>query len=141
MSDTAPEIDAQDEPPAVDDSQLDPGTDTPETFSAEYVKELRDEAAAHRIKAKRIDDANARLVAAYAAQDGRLVDVDALTMSEDMLDADGLIDPEKVTAAIGELIAAKPYLASRKPTTRLPQGVREDVPTTPGLFDFIRQRA
>jgi hypothetical protein len=62
-------------------------------------------------------------------------------MGEDMLDDDGLVDPAKVTDAIGELIAAKPYLASRKPTTPLPQGVREDAPTVPGLFDFIRQRA
>ena len=115
--------------------------DAPETFSADYVRDLREEAAAHRVKAKRVDEANARLVAAYAAQDGRLVDVEALPMSEDMLDDEGLVDPEKVAAAIGDLITAKPYLASRKPTTPLPQGVREDVPTTPSLFDFIRQRS
>ena len=140
MIDNAPEIDAQAEPPA--DEQLDPATEeAPESFSADYVRDLREEAAAHRIKAKRIDDANARLVAAYATADGRLVDVEALTMSGDMLDDDGLVDPEKVAGAIADLIAAKPYLASRKPTTPLPQGVREDVPTMPGLFDFIRERA
>lgn len=115
--------------------------DAPETFSADYVRDLREEAAAHRVKAKRVDDANARLVAAYAAQDGRLVDVEALTMSEAMLDDEGLVDPEKVATAIGDLITAKPYLASRKPTMPLPQGVREDVPTAPSLFDFIRQRS
>jgi hypothetical protein len=140
MIDNAPEIDAQAEPPA--DEQLDPvAEEAPESFSADYVRDLREEAAAHRIKAKRIDDANARLVAAYAIADGRLVDVEALTMSEYMLDDDGLVDPEKVAGAIADLIVAKPYLASRKPTTPLPQGVREDVPTMPGLFDFIRERA
>lgn len=140
MIDNAPEIEAQPDAPA--DEQLDPATDeAPESFSADYVRDLREEAAAHRVKAKRVDDANARLVAAYATADGRLVDVEALTMSEDMLDDDGLVDPAKVTAAIADLIAAKPYLASRKPTTPLPQGVREDVPTTPGLFDLIRERA
>lgn len=140
MIDNAPEIDAQAEPPA--NEQLDPATEeVPESFSADYVRDLREEAAAHRVKAKRIDDANARLVAAYATADGRLVDVEALTMSEDMLDDDGLVDPEKVAGAIADLITAKPYLASRKPTTPLPQGVREDVPTMPGLFDFIRERA
>ena len=140
MIDNAPEIDAQAEPPA--DEQLDPATEeAPESFSADYVRDLREEAAAHRIKAKRVDDANARLVAAYATADGRLVDVEALTMSGDMLDDDGLVNPEKVAGAIADLIAVKPYLASRKPTTPLPQGVREDVPTMPGLFDFIRERA
>ena len=140
MIDNSPEIDAQADAPA--DEQLDPATEeAPESFSADYVRDLREEAAAHRVKAKRVDDANARLVAAYATADGRLVDVEALTMSEDMLDEEGLVDPAKVTAAIGDLIAAKPYLASRKPTTPLPQGVREDVPTTPGLFDLIRERA
>ena len=140
MIDNAPEIDAQADAPA--DEQLVPATEeAPESFSADYVRDLREEAAAHRVKAKRIDDANARLVAAYATADGRLVDVEALTMSEDMLDDDGLVDPEKVAGAIADLIAAKPYLASRKPTTPLPQGVREDVPTMPGLFDFIRERA
>ena len=140
MIDNAPEIDAQAEPPA--DEQLDPAAEeAPESFSADYVRDLREEAAAHRVKAKRVDDANARLVAAYAIADGRLVDVEALTMSGDMLDDDGLVDPEKVAGAIADLIAAKPYLASRKPTTPLPQGVREDVPTMPGLFDFIRERA
>lgn len=140
MIENAPEIDPQADVPA--DEQLDPGTEeAPETFSADYVRDLREEAAAHRVKAKRVDDANARLVAAYATADGRLVDVEALTMSDDILDDDGLVDPAKVTAAIADLIAAKPYLASRKPTTPLPQGVREDVPTMPGLFDLIRERA
>ena len=139
MNDDTPEIEAQADAPA--DEQLHPDAEeAPESFSADYVRDLREEAAAHRIKAKRIDDANARLVTAYATADGRLVDVEALALSEDMLDDNGLVDPEKVTAAIANLITAKPYLESRKPTTPLPQGVREDVPTTPGLFDFIRQR-
>jgi len=137
MSEDTPAPDAQVEEPAAPPVE----EEVPETFSADYVRDLREEAAAHRVKAKRIDDANARLVAAYAQADGRLVDVEALAMGEDMLDDDGLVDPAKVTDAIGELIAAKPYLASRKPTTPLPQGVREDAPTVPGLFDFIRQRA
>ena len=115
--------------------------ETPETFGADYVRQLREESAAHRVKAKRIDDANTRLVAAYAAADGRLVDVDALAYSDDLTGDDGLVEREKVADAIAKLVEAKPYLASRRPTTPLPQGVREDVPTVPGLFDLIRQRA
>jgi hypothetical protein len=111
-----------------------------DTFSAEYVTQLREESAAHRVKAKRIDSANDRLVAAYAAADGRLVDVEALAFDEALLDGDGLVDRAKVVDAIAALIEAKPYLASRTPATVLPQGVRADAPAAPGLFDFIRDR-
>lgn len=126
------------EQPEVEAAQVDP--EQVETFSAEYVTQLREESAAHRVKAKRIDSANARLVAAYAAADGRLVDVEALTFDEALLDDDGLVDRDKVAAAIAALIEAKPYLASRTPATVLPQGVRADAPAAPGLFDFIRDR-
>lgn len=144
------EIDtAQAEPPApieqpeVEATQADPEpaeAEQVETFSADYVAQLREESAAHRVKAKRIDSANARLVAAYAAADGRLVDVEALAFDEAMLDDDGLVDRDKVNAAIAGLIEAKPYLASRTPATVLPQGVRGDAPAAPGLFDVIRTR-
>lgn len=111
-----------------------------ETFGADYVAKLREESAAHRVKAKKVDDANSRLVAAYAAADGRLVDVDALTYTDALLDDDGLVDKSKVADAIAALVEAKPYLASRTPTTTLPQGVRQDAPAAPGLFDLIRER-
>lgn len=137
---TEPTLEAEVEvaPEAPEAEQVEP--EQVETFAAEYVAKLREESAAHRIKAKKVDDANARLVAAYAKADGRLVDVDALTYSEAMLDDDGLVDAAKVTEAVAALIEAKPYLASRTPTTTLPQGVRQDVPTAPGLFDLIRER-
>ncbi len=126
------------EQPEVEAAQVDP--EQVDTFSAEYVAQLREESAAHRVKAKRIDSANDRLVAAYAAADGRLVDVEALTFNEALLDDDGLVDRAKVADAIAALIEAKPYLASRTPATVLPQGVRADAPAAPGLFDLIRQR-
>lgn len=115
-------------------------TSEPETYSAEYVKELRAEAAERRVKAKRVDSANERLVNAYAAQDGRLVNPAELTYSEALLDDDGLVDPDKVSAAIGELVAAKPYLANQRPPQPIAQGVREDVPDQPGLFSLLRDR-
>lgn len=62
-----------------------------EPTSADYVRGLREAAAAHRINAKRIDGA-ALLVAAHATADGR-------------------VDPKGVARAIADLIAAKPYLA------------------------------
>lgn len=112
----------------------------PEVFTAEYVAKLREESAANRIKAKRVDEANTRLVAALAQADGRLVEADMLPYSDDLLDDDGLVDPAKVHTAIGALIAARPYLATRTPTAPIPQGVRADAPAEVGLFDFIRQR-
>ena len=124
--------------PEVEAAQAEP--EQVDTFSADYVAQLREESAAHRVKAKRIDSANDRLVAAYAAADGRLVDDEALAFDEALLDGDGLVDRAKVVDAIAALIEAKPYLASRTPATVLPQGVRADAPAAPGLFDFIRDR-
>ena len=115
-------------------------TTEPETYSADYVKELRAEAAERRVKAKRVDEANERLVSAYARHDGRLVDASELSYDDSMLDDDGLIDPDKVSAAIDELLAAKPYLASARPQQPIAQGVREDVPDQPGLFSLLRDR-
>lgn len=109
----------------------------PESFSRDYVEKLRNEASSARVRAKRTDDANARLVAAYAAADGRLVDVDALAYDESLLDDEGLVDRDKVTAAVDAAVAAKPYL---RKSTSLPMGVRPDAPTEPpGLFTLARR--
>lgn len=131
---TAPEIDPVDPAEA-------PAEPEPATFSAEYVKGLREEAAAHRVRAKRTDDANARLAAAYAASDGRLVDASALDYSEDLLGDDGLVDRDRVAVAVSSLLESKPYLASRRPTMPIAQGVQADVPDPePSLFGLLRQR-
>ena len=113
----------------------------PETFSAEYVKTLREEAAAHRVKAKRTDEANARLVQALAKADGRLIESSELIFSDELIDDQGIVSDDKVRAAIDSLIQAKPYLASRRPSTPMVQGVQLQVPDTPGLFTLIRERA
>lgn len=113
----------------------------PETFSADYVKTLRDEAASHRVKAKRTDEANARLLQALAQADGRLIEASELAFTSDLIDDDGIVDGGKVTAAIDALILVKPYLASRRPTMPIAQGVQTQLPETPGLFTLIRERA
>jgi len=112
----------------------------PVTFSAEYVKELRDEAASHRIKAKRTDDANLRLAHALIEIDGRLVNPDEFAVTEDLLDDSGIIDQVKVQAAIADLVNAKPYLARRKPITPITQGVQSEIESTPSLFALVRDR-
>lgn len=119
------------------DAPSDPIEDEPETYSAEYVRGLRDESAKHRVKAKRVDDANARLVAAYAASDGRLQNVEDVPMSEDLLDSEGLVDRDKVIASIDALVAAKPYLQARRAPS-LPMGPRSDANPEVGWVDILR---
>lgn len=141
--DTTPEPDAA----TVSDATVDDiatgeedSSPAPETFPAEHVAELRDELAKKRIKAKERDaDANARLLAAYATADGRLIENDVLALSDDLLDEAGFVDPQKVGQAIGALVEAKPYLAARRPTAALPLGVQQPAPDTPGLFGIIRR--
>lgn len=118
-------------------STTDPVTE-PETYTAEYVKSLRDEAANHRVKAKKVTDANARLTSAFVAQDGRLVDPEVLTFSDDLVDDDGLVSHDKVAAAISALIADKPYLLRRTPSTSIAQGVRQSAPDEINWLTVLR---
>ena len=83
-----------------------------ETFSREYVHELRDEAAAARVKAKRGDAAEDRLRSAIitAATAGVLADPTDLPWTSDLADDDGWPSYEKIEAAARELVEAKPHL-------------------------------
>jgi len=110
----------------------------PETYTAEYVKALRDEAANYRVKAKRVTDANARLTSAFVAQDGRLVDPDVFTFTDDLMDDDGLVSHDKVSAAISALITDKPYLLRRTPSTSIAQGMRQSAPDEINWLTVLR---
>lgn len=110
-----------------------------QTFSADYVRELRREAAENRVRAKLTDAANDRLLASYVNHDGRLIDPDLITVSPELVGEDGLVDPVKVTAAIDTLIAEKPNYMRAKPAP-VPQGVREEAPTERSLFALMRER-
>lgn len=129
------------EPQAVPEPEASPDPSSePDTYSADYVRELRAESAERRVKAKRVDDANARLAQAYAQQDGRLIAPSELTYGDHLLDDDGLVDAVKVSAAIDELLQAKPYLATQRPLQPIAQGVRQEVPEPQGLFSLLRER-
>ena len=129
------------EPPSIEpESGPDAAGDGAESFTADDVAKLRAEAASHRIKAKRTDDANARLLQAYAATDGRLIDADVLAYTDDLLGDDGLINQAKVAEQIGALLSAKPYLATRKPTSTIAQGVLPTPVEMPGLLSLIKAR-
>lgn len=135
-----PTLEPTDEPVEATPDASPEATSEPDTYSADYVRELRAENAERRLKAKRVDEANARLARAYAQQDGRLIESNELAYGDHLLDDDGLVDPAKVTAAIDALLQSKPYLASQRPLQPIAQGVRQDVPEQPGLFSLLRER-
>ncbi len=110
----------------------------PETFPAEYVRELREENAKHRTKAKRVDDLTQRLVTAYAEGTGRLADPTDLPVSDDLLDEDGTPDRAKVLAAVDELLTRKPHLAATRPVGDVGQGVRGDTTPMVSLAEMLR---
>lgn len=90
----------------------------PETFPREYVTKLRDEAAKYRTRAQRADDLAQRLHVAMVAATGRLADPSDLAFDEAHLD-----DADAMTAALDDLLARKPHLASRRPVGDVGQGV------------------
>lgn len=99
----------------VEDDQAD---DTAETFPRDYVVKLRDENAKYRQRAQDRDTVAERLHTALVAATGRLQDPSDLAYDDAHLD-----DPEALAAAVDELIATKPHLASRKPTGDIGQGL------------------
>jgi hypothetical protein len=89
-------------------------------FPREYVEQLRKENADRRKRAEELEGRNARLVAgllrAEVVADGRLADPADLLEGADaaaLLDDDGAPDPEKVKAAVTELLGRKPHYAKR----------------------------
>lgn len=116
------------------DGSDDPSSDA-ETFPREYVEKLRKENADARVKAKRADDLAARLHTALVAATGRLADPSDLAFDDAHLD-----DADALNAAVDELLARKPHLASRRPVGDVGQGV--SVPASSvDLAGILRQSA
>lgn len=106
-----------------DEAEETPEDDTEgDTFPRAYVEKLRKEAADARVKAQKSEELAGALWAAQVAAAGRLADPTDLPMPEgaDPLDADA------VTAAVDELLARKPHLASRVPRGNAGQGLVEE---------------
>jgi hypothetical protein len=90
------------------------------TFPREYVEQLRKENADRRKRAEELEGRNAKLVAgllrAEVVADGRLADPADLLDGADptaLVGEDGAPDPEKVKAAVTELLSRKPHYARR----------------------------
>ncbi len=102
--------DGQETPP--DDAEADP-----ETFPKEYVQKLRDEAAASRVRARQADELSERLHVELVRATGRLADPTDLAYV-----AGHLEDVDVLEAAIDDLLARRPHLASRRLTGDVGQG-------------------
>lgn len=109
--------------------------DEPETFPRKVVEDLRRENATYRTRAQRADDLAARLHTALVAATGRLADPSDLTFEESHLD-----DADALAAAIDDLLARKPHLASRKPSGDVGQGASASGDTV-DLAGILRSRA
>lgn len=103
-----------------------------ESFPAEYVKQLRKEAADNRAKAKRADDYARELFTARVAALGKLHDPADLAFDAELLD-----DPAKLAAAVDELTTRKPYMARRSLTGSAGQGATPTAPQV-SLIDALR---
>lgn len=91
----------------------------PEMFPRHVVEDLRKENGKYRQRAQQADTLATRLHAELVRATGRLADPTDLAFDEEHLG-----DPDKMAAAIDELLEAKPHLASRRPVGDIGQGHR-----------------
>ena len=124
----------------VEASQVD--ADEPESFSREYVSQIRQEAADRRKVAAeatgRADDLSRQLFLAKVAATGRMADPNDLAYSPDLVD-----DDEALNAAIDATLTAKPHWASRRPVpgSSIGQGaLGSPVAPPPSLIDAIKAK-
>jgi hypothetical protein len=125
-----------------------PEPDNDGRFPAEYVKTLRDEAAARRVSEReaiqRGDALVARNTALTVAQSaaGILAEPADLLRYVDAADLegdDGLTDPDKATEAAKKLAAEKPHLAARRTAGDVGQGPRgTSVPPATDFAEILR---
>ncbi len=110
-------------------------TEEPETFPSEVVKDLRKENAKYRQRAQQSDALAQRLHAELVRATGRLADPADLPFSDEHL-----ADPDTMTAAINELLEAKPHLASRRPLGDIGQGQRGGTAQPFNLLQALKDR-
>lgn len=123
----APEVDTEDTP-EVDDTPEDT-----ETFTRDYVTKLRDENAKLRVRAQGADELRHRLHTELVRATGKLADPADLEYSEDHL-----ADPDTLTAAIDELVDAKPHLRARTLDGDVGQGKRGTAEDPVSLLGILK---
>ncbi len=107
-----------------------------ETFSRGYVEKLRDENAKLRVRAQGADELAHRLHNELVRATGKLADAADLEF-----DAAHLDDTDALTAAIDQLLEARPHLRSRKPTGDIGQGVRGTAEEPASLLGILKNFA
>lgn len=107
----------------------------PDVFPREYVENLRQENGKYRLRAGQADTYAERLHTELVRATGRLADPTDLKFDEDHL-----ADPDKMVAAVDDLLARKPHLASRKPSGDIGQGGRGSADAPMGLLDLLKSR-
>jgi len=111
-----------------------------DSFSREYVEQLRAEAKANREKAQRADFLMTevrRFAVKEAAASAGLFDPEALTWSDEYATADGMPDHDHLLAAAEALVLARPWLA--RPRGPLPgQGQHSDADQGLSLSALLR---
>ncbi|KKB99604.1 hypothetical protein [Mycolicibacter arupensis] len=106
-----------------------------DTFPREVVEKLRQESGKYRQRAQRADELAHRLHAELVRATGRLADPADLEFDEDHL-----ADPDKLTAAVDELLAARPHLASRRPVGDIGQGQHGNGGGEFSLLGMLKER-
>lgn len=144
MTSTAPEAQSRPEQP----EETSPGTDgqeatseTPEgaeSFSREYVTQLREEAKEAREKAKRADwlETEVRSLAITAATLTILADPADLTWSDEFTGEDGLPDQALISEAAEGLVKAKPWLGRVRGDVGQGQHTEQEEPFS--LMELLR---
>lgn len=130
IPDATPEAGVSDAAPEGSDPESDP-----ETFPREVVEKLRQENGKYRQRAGQADELAKRLHTELVRATGRLADPTDLPFDEDHI-----ADPNKMTAALDELLDAKPHLATRKPAGDIGQGNRGGTSGNFSLLDMLKER-
>lgn len=131
LVDDQPDTDEQTTDPEVDQTEQ----EEPDTFPRSVVEKLRKENAGYREKAKKAEQYAQELHAARVAATGRLADPTDLPF-----DPEHLEDHDALVAAVEDLLATKPHLASRKPRGDVGQGL-SGASDSVDLAGILRQRA
>ncbi len=106
-----------------------------DVFPREVVEELRRENAKYRQRAKDADTLAQRLHTELVRATGRLADPTDLPFRPDHLD-----NPEALAAAVEDLLARKPHLASRRPSGDIGQGNRGPSSAGFSLLQALKER-
>lgn len=107
-----------------------------DTFPREYVERLRRESQNYRERATKGDTYAQRLHTELVRATGKLADPTDLPF-----DAEHLDDPDVLAAAVDDLLARKPHLATRKPGGDIGQGLVSGNGSGVDLAAILRQKA